>query len=249
LQSILQRLQTIDFVALGKQWRISPELAYDLAPLALYDIVFYCDDSGSMAFEEDGERIEDLKFILDKVASVATLFDDDGISVRWMNSSLEADHICSTKDVQRMFESIRFNGKTPLGTNLDKKVIRPFLFGRGSINKPILCVAVTDGEPSGESKDTIINVIRNAKQNLARTPYGAGAFALQVAQVGTDARAQKFLGKLDNDPHVGNMVDCTSNYEMEAEEYSRKGLELTPELWLLKVCVGAVDPEYDAQDE
>lgn len=38
-----------------------------------------------MVFEERGERIDDLKLILGRVAEVATLFDDDGILVRFMN--------------------------------------------------------------------------------------------------------------------------------------------------------------------
>jgi hypothetical protein len=45
------------------------ELALDLAALALYDIVIFADDSGSMAFEENGERIDDLKLIGSKVWS------------------------------------------------------------------------------------------------------------------------------------------------------------------------------------
>lgn len=57
------------------------ELAVDLSALALYDIVIYADDSGSME-SGDGERIEDLKLIVAKVAEVATLFDEDGIEVR-----------------------------------------------------------------------------------------------------------------------------------------------------------------------
>ena len=54
------------------------ELAHDLATLALYDIVIFADDSGSMIFEEGGERIQDLKLIMGRVAEVATLFDEDG---------------------------------------------------------------------------------------------------------------------------------------------------------------------------
>lgn len=54
------------------------ELAHDLATLALYDIVIFADDSGSMIFEEGGERIQDLKVIMGRVAEVATLFDEDG---------------------------------------------------------------------------------------------------------------------------------------------------------------------------
>ena len=49
------------------------EIATDLAALALYDIVFYCDDSGSMRAEERGERIDDLKLILSRVSEVATM--------------------------------------------------------------------------------------------------------------------------------------------------------------------------------
>lgn len=54
------------------------ELAHDLATLSLYDIVIFADDSGSMIFEEGGERINDLKLIMGRVAEVATLFDEDG---------------------------------------------------------------------------------------------------------------------------------------------------------------------------
>ena len=46
------------------------ELATDLASLALYDIVIYADDSGSMIFEEGGDRIDDLKLIVGRVAEV-----------------------------------------------------------------------------------------------------------------------------------------------------------------------------------
>lgn len=54
------------------------ELACDLVALALYDIVVYADDSTSMKYAEDGSRIDDLKVILQRIAEVATLFDEDG---------------------------------------------------------------------------------------------------------------------------------------------------------------------------
>ena len=49
--------------------------------LALYDVVIYIDDSGSMAFEEQGERIKDLELIMQRVAFAATLFDEDGYGI------------------------------------------------------------------------------------------------------------------------------------------------------------------------
>jgi hypothetical protein len=59
------------------------------------------------------------------------------------------------------------------------------------------------------------------------------------------------LGKLDNDPTVGRMVDCTSNYENESAEMARANppVELTPDVWILKLILGAIDPSYDTKDE
>lgn len=53
-------------------------MTIDLVTLALYDIVIWADDSTSMRALDDGERINDLKAILGRVADAATLFDDDG---------------------------------------------------------------------------------------------------------------------------------------------------------------------------
>ena len=66
-------------------------------------------------------------------------------------------------------------------------------------------------------------------------------------QVGKDMDAQAFLGRLDNDREIGGMVDATSYFELEAEEYKKRGIVLTPELWLVKLMVGAIDPTYDEQ--
>ena len=78
------------------------ELAYSMASLALYDIIIYADDSGSMAFEEGGERIQDLKLMVGRVADVATLFDDDGILVRFMNGTTEGNGIRDSGSASQM---------------------------------------------------------------------------------------------------------------------------------------------------
>lgn len=46
---------------LSANWKLPVELASDLVKIALFDVVLLVDDSGSMAFEQGGERIEDLK--------------------------------------------------------------------------------------------------------------------------------------------------------------------------------------------
>lgn len=175
------------------------------------------DDSGSMQFQEDGERIKDLRLILQRVTSAATLFDDDGISVRFMNNN-PSPHLMNgirdDKQVDAIMQSVQYKGLTPMGTELKKKVIDEFVVGKaniGQLRKPVLVIMLTDGQPSGEPDNAIFETIRNTNMELQRSRYGAGAVAFQIAQVGNDQDARKFLEKLDNDPVVGGLVDCTSS--------------------------------------
>lgn len=81
----------------------------------------------------------------------------------------------------------KFGGITPLGTMLDRKILRPFVLGPAgsrSLRKPVLVITITDGEPTGEPSDAVKSAIKNAKKTLTATPYGAGAVAFQFAQVG-----------------------------------------------------------------
>lgn len=250
-QQIVDRLTRLDFRGLAAKYHMPMELAYSMASLALYDVIIYADDSGSMGFEEGGERINDLKLMVGRVADVATMFDDDGILVRFMNGTLEGNGIRDSASAAQLISQVQFTGMTPLGTSLNQKVIQPFLMGgiqNRNISKPILVIIITDGEPTGEPKATVAQVIKNAKNMSMNSPFGPGAIAFEFAQVGKDQAAQAFLAQLDKDPEVGRMIDATSYYELEAEEYKRKGVQLTPDLWLVKLMVGAIDHSFDEQD-
>lgn len=156
----------------------------DLAKLALFDTILYCDgeltrykilrdqliflcvslDSGSMAFEEGGSRIDDvsnpstsfalrkltefcqsqLKLIVSRVAFAASLFDDDGIEVRFMNSRVEGNGLRTEQEANNLVSQVRFSGLTPLGTNLNNKVLEPLVLGPArarQLKKPVLIIA------------------------------------------------------------------------------------------------------------
>ena len=175
-----------------------------------------------MQFYDKGSRIDDLKLILSRVVSVATIFDEDGISVRFMNDQKqpkpmfqpgELDGIKSEQHVEQLFTKISFSGVTPLGTQLNEKVLQPLILQKARTNtlsKPVLVITITDGEPAGETEGTLQSVIRAASTELSRTQYGPGSLSLQIAQVGRDKQANEFLKRLDNDPVVGSLIDCTS---------------------------------------
>lgn len=234
------------------QWQIPPQLAIDLVKLSLYDIILFCDDSGSMAFEENGERIDDLRLIMQRVSYASALFDQDGIEVRFFNSNMEGNNIQSDSQVGQLMGQCKFRGLTPLGTAMKSKVIDPLVLrpaSHGRLAKPALILTVTDGHPAGENSNTIFKVVSQTKHHLSRTPYGAGAIAFQFAQVGSDLKARDFLAKLDTDREIGRMIDCTSTYEVEQDEMARKGVELSPSVWIVKLMLGPIDRSYDEQDE
>ncbi|KAF1999923.1 hypothetical protein P154DRAFT_522998 [Amniculicola lignicola CBS 123094] len=249
-----------------QRWRVAKEVANDIVKLALYDIVLYIDDSGSMQFEEEGSRIKDLRLILERVSFAATLFDADGISVRFMNTDLSSvrdnngrplqDGVTGEAQIENIMRGVQFKGLTPMGTSLRKKVIDEIVLQKassGQLRKPILVITVTDGQPAGEPQNAVFDTIRYGFDTLQqRFPqYGRGALAFEFAQVGNDESAKKFLGKLDEDPTIGPMIDCTSNFENEQEEMARANppVDLTPDLWIVKLLLGAIDSSYDSKDE
>ncbi|KAF7161782.1 hypothetical protein CNMCM5623_007247 [Aspergillus felis] len=239
---------------LVREWAVPQEVAMDVMKLALFDVILYVDDSGSIEFEEKGMRKEQLRQILGIVATGASTFDQDGISVRFMNSNETGDGIRSVDDVNMLVSRVRFAGLTPLGTSLRNKVLEPMVVAparAGRLEKPVVIITITDGQPAGEPHDTVANSIRYAIEEVSRTPYGRGAVSFQFSQVGTDNKAREFLGSLDEDPHIGNLIDCTSNFEVEQDEMSRANppIHLTRELWCAKLMLGAIDSSYDTQDE
>ncbi|WPG99694.1 Hypothetical protein R9X50_00251300 [Acrodontium crateriforme] len=242
---------------LCQAWRIQREIATDIVRLALYDVVVYIDDSGSMSFEENGERIKDLQLIMQRVAFAATLFDEDGIDIRFMNDDSVPlnmlSGVRSEQQVGQILQNKRYKGLTPFGTELRKKVVDPILIQKlnGQMQKPLLIISITDGQPAGENQGELMETVRYALDNARRSRYGPGAVAFQFAQVGNDQKATEFLAKLDNDPIVGKEVDCTSNYENESAEMAKAQppVDLTPDLWMLKLILGAIDPSYDTKDE
>ncbi|MCJ1241493.1 hypothetical protein MMC14_009498, partial [Varicellaria rhodocarpa] len=116
--------------------------------------------------DSGGERIKDLKAILSRVCEVATLFDDDGLTIRFMNSKLEGNNVKTSSAASALVDRVKFEGMTPLGSNLDAKIIQPLFTApvqKKALPKPILVISITDGEPTGEPVDRVVQVIKNAK--------------------------------------------------------------------------------------
>jgi hypothetical protein len=249
--TLLNRVSNIDFATIASKRQIPMELAFDFAAMSLFDTVVFIDDSGSMNFNEfwqpSSEKIEDLKLILGRITDIATQFDDDGISLRFFNNSKVLDNVKAESESDKAVDDIVCSGGTPIGKAIVSKVLQPYVYSKAQSNqltKPVLIYVITDGVP--DNKQELKQNILQCKQWLEKTPYGKRAVSLMFAQVGRDAAASEYLKtELDNDPDIGDDVDATGNYELESSKYAKKGVDLTPDLWILQMMLGAVCKEYD----
>ena len=103
-----------------------------------------------------------------------------------------------------------------MGSRLKQKVIDNIVLAnarQGTLKKPVLVIVVTDGQPAGDEPgpNAIFDCVRYASDQMMRTFRTQSAISFQFAQVGNDTKAREFLGKLDSDPGIGHLVDCTSS--------------------------------------
>ncbi|GAA5985640.1 hypothetical protein JCM11641_001458 [Rhodosporidiobolus odoratus] len=256
LLPIAQKIATSGALSqIAQSWKLPLEIAMDFARLALFDCILYLDDSASMAFKQwQGARLDELKMIVGHIATAAGLFDTDGINVRWMNSKKEGNGFTTEAQALELIGRVKFDRGTPLGTALHEKVLEPLVHKpakKGKLKKPVLIVCATDGAPTGEPRDTIIKVIKESKKLLDKTPYTADAVSFQLAQIGDDQGCREFMEYIDEEPTVGSLVDTTSNFENEQDNFSKANppVHLTREMWLAKLILGPIHSGWDAADE
>ena len=190
LQNLVNRACKHDYNSLKSLWEFpSIDMTTDLAVLGLYDIVIFADDSTSMTITEPNEdnmnRFDIMKTVIDTIGFWSTLMDPDGIVVRFFNSDIEGNGIGNKKDVLNLFNKVKPYGSTPIGKNLKEKVfnriIQPLIMDK-KLSRPVLIIIVTDGIP--DSKPDVINSICEIKSFCSKSSYGSNAVAFSFAQIG-----------------------------------------------------------------
>lgn len=160
LRKVAEDLAKQDAVMqISQRWDLPIELAMDMNALALYDIVFLLDDSGSMA----GKRQRELERLLADVAYAGSLFDQNGFSVRFLNArSSGRDNIRNSKEAEELVKNTRVNGRTPLRERFED-LLQEFVYeprSRGTLRKPIQFIIITDGEPTDNSDNGFQRALR-----------------------------------------------------------------------------------------
>ncbi|OWB84266.1 hypothetical protein B5S33_g2908 [[Candida] boidinii] len=231
-------------------------LFYDLAQVCLFDIIFYIDNSGSMA---NGKRLQQLKqfltlFMKINVSSnplkIRILNNHDKISYQLSSIGIDLNNITTIDQLETLFDVMTVSGTTPLATNLDKLILIPEVEQKKFLSKPLLIIIFTDGAPYGDGPNTLQKSIKRCQNRLSNLGYSPKSVCYQIAQIGDDTAAGDYLDSLDDDRTIGDVIDCTSPIEKEMRQMRRKNPDLSTEVnYVKKLILGAIDISYDSMDE
>lgn len=169
--------------------------------------VILVDDSMSMA----GALWEDAREALAGVADLAAKYGFDGVDVYFLNNPRYAMDVTDGRDVRQLFDSVIPNGQTPTGQALEDILNKyiPFLEDGRLAHKPITIVVITDGVPTDDPKEVIINAARR----LDHSGVPDNKLGIQFAQIGNDEDATDALRELDEGiadiNGIRDMVDTT----------------------------------------
>ncbi|KAI9771244.1 MAG: hypothetical protein M1839_002828 [Geoglossum umbratile] len=199
------------------------------------------DDSGSMY---EGDRIEQLKKQLKAILKVDVMFDSvssekltEGVQVYFVNNAT-GKLVRKENEVEGFVDGIAFGGGTPLGTQLERKILGKLLGSPSA--KPALVHIITDGQPNGESENKLPNVIKKYKRQLNT------GIVFSIVQVGNDPGAEALLVKLRDDPEVP--IHVTSD-DLGVENKNLKHVQLTVRDQALRSLVGAIDSVIAEDDD
>ena len=64
-------------------------------------------------------------------------------------------------DVAALLGQLQYSGLTPLASALEEKVLNPIVYrlaNSGQLQKPVLIITITDGEPTDNPRDLVVKV-------------------------------------------------------------------------------------------
>lgn len=100
-----------------------------------------------MDYAQGGARKVTLEHTLDEITKIYDLANNTGIpSVRFFNFKRGKKNVTNNK-VAELFKDRIYQGTTMIGTALETRVLKPFVFGK-NMEKPLLVMCVTDGTVS-----------------------------------------------------------------------------------------------------
>ncbi|TFY83838.1 hypothetical protein EWM64_g161 [Hericium alpestre] len=202
--------------------------------LSLIKTVVIVDDSMSMA----GQPWNDAREALAGVAELAGQVDSEGLDIYFLNDSRFRLDIRDRQAMRSLFDLIMPGGVTPTGKKLKEvlDIYIPKLENRRLAQKPISIIVITDGVPTDDPKEAIVQAA--LRLDMANVP--ARQLGIQFVQIGDDPGATEALNQLDDGlasmSGLRDMVDTTT-FNPNDPLFRTESL--------VKILLGAVDNALD----
>eukprot|EP01060_Flectonema_neradi_P004145 TRINITY_DN12721_c0_g1_i1.p1 TRINITY_DN12721_c0_g1~~TRINITY_DN12721_c0_g1_i1.p1 ORF type:complete len:298 (+),score=50.10 TRINITY_DN12721_c0_g1_i1:70-963(+) len=215
----------------------------ELMALLEYDIVFVCDDSGSMNMQDRGmnnSRWQELRQTVATLVELACYLDPDGVDVHFLNRPgifgiTSADH----PDLLASFSKSPM-GSTPLCEAIEQKIIPKYESTQGD---KILLVIATDGEPNGGSAR-----FKSLMEDLLYKRRTSKTYKIQIMACTNNESEIAWLNKFDKQ---FDSVDVTDDFGSERVEVLRGGrvTSFNKADYIVKALLGPVCKRFDNLDE
>jgi hypothetical protein len=224
-----------------KKYEIAPLFSEKLDILCDYDIALLCDDSGSMNTPLDDNsghstRWEELKSVVKMVINIATIFDDDGIDIYFLNRE-NYYNVTSDECISNIFNELPY-GSTPLTEKL-YNIFQKYKFNE----KPVLIIIATDGLPTNNGLLDLYNF------NRCVSNKNHNKFYISFLACSDDDCDIEYLNELDR--NVPN-VDTLDDYNSEKKEVLRiqgADFKYTFSEHIVRLLLGPICLELDSLDE
>ncbi|KAI8999823.1 hypothetical protein BC832DRAFT_202287 [Gaertneriomyces semiglobifer] len=237
------------FRNLVQQHEIQEQLAYKLRQLENFDIVFICDDSGSMLtpcalgsqspYAPRQTRWDELKQTLKTVVDIACTLDQDGIDVYFLNRT-SLHNVTNAQQVEDAFRDKPY-GYTPLANAFLEVLLNHAQPGRDG--RKLLIVVATDGEPTTSTGQIDRNGVLSALRQRPDFVY-----TTFVALTDDDA-VLSYLNWIDENVPRVDVVDDYASEKQQILAVQGPQFPFSRGDWVCKILLGSIDPSMDTWDE
>ncbi|CAF0876425.1 unnamed protein product [Adineta steineri] len=238
------------FAEIAAQYEISHDFASRLRQLEGYEIVFLCDDSGSMgtavgassdAFGVRSTRWDELKQIVTITVDIGSVLDPDGLDIYFLNRP-PIFHVKHGSQLQSAFINPP-NGLTPI-TSVLRRILKD---KQNEIQeRKLLIIIATDGQPTDDYGTTDIEALERVLKNERKPPERV---LVTFCACTDDDQAVGYLNKWDEKiPYV----DVCDDYRSEREQiWQVQGRQFPFSFgdYVVKILLGSVDPYFDNLDQ
>jgi hypothetical protein len=257
-QSVQNNFNMPEFTSFVREYEISNEYAIKLRQLEGYDIVFICDDSGSMKTKVTTPntkkfddvmttRWDEMKNIVSTVTKLSMILDDDGIDLYFLNRE-PLMGVTSQEQLDIIF-TVPPSGYTPILKTL-KQVIKDK--SRALAEKKLLIILATDGQPTSENGSNAdsngVTETEKLYDFLATGRNPQNKIHTTILACTDDDSIMEYLENWDSTLVNFDLVDDYYSERNRIQEAQGKSYRFTFGDYIVKILLGSIDKTLDSLD-